>query len=644
VAEAIVYCDVCNRMIMPSAFRDAIISPQKSVCPQCLSKLEPEDRERIKAKFGTAEMRALQETSPAARAASGSAEKRRRTPTRHMRAVSAEEEAVARPNAWGVPALAVGGGLLLSIIMGLIFMGGGGGSPASPPPKRAANTTAAPPSAPAATPAAAKLVEIRTILESGASAHAEARRKLVAFPDFFGGTPEAAEAKALLDEIDAAHAKRQEEEFGKVLAGAIASAVGGEFDKAEASIRSMEKRFGDETWFESRGKTAVAETLAEITRLRAEEKGRNARSEAQRAEARRREIAATLGRARAELAEGRFDEAKKLVADSSKWPADERSQADDLALEIQRKEVAAAAGLRARAYAPAMKLTRELVADGRWREALAECGKALEAKPADKDAAELLAEITRRIVFRRRLTLNLGPGVKMYFVYIKPGTFVMGGDGELEADAPKQGVEKPKHRVAITKGFYLGKYEVTQGQFETLMGSNPSTYKQPDGPVHMVTWDEAVEFCSKAGEKTRREMRLPTEAEWEYACRAGTTSPYSFGDDAAKLAVHDWYDKNSGAKPHPVGKKRPNPWGLYDIHGNVWEWVSDWYSADYYALGPMANPTGPKEGNARLLRGGGWTDNAHWCRSAIRYTQTPGIRRDYLGFRALVVPDHSRDR
>jgi formylglycine-generating enzyme required for sulfatase activity len=447
---------------------------------------------------------------------------------------------------------------------------------------------------------------------------------LVGFADFFGNTPEAPKAKALLVEIDAAYAKRAEKALANATVEARASAGRRDYDGAVSKLRSVERLFGDGVWLKSEGKAAIDKALAEIETLRAKDP--------------RKAIAATLKKAAEELRAGRLEAASKLIAGRGTWPTEERSLGDKLAGEIKLKTAAALAQRRAKQSTcdAAMKRAGVYVGMKRWKEASLECEKALEAKPDDKKASALFAEITRRIVVKPTLSLDLGGGVRMMFVYIKPGTFVMGGDGELQADAPKQGVEKPKHTVAITKGFYLGKYEVTQRQFEALMGSNPSTSKNPDGPVHMVTWTEAVEFCRRAGEKTRRQMRLPTEAEWAYACKAGTTTPYSFGKDASKLGEYAWYDANTGDNARRVGRKLPNPWGLYDMHGNVFEWVSDWYSADYYALGPKANPTGPKEGQVRLLRGGGWTDNAHWCRSAIRYTQAPTIRRGYLGFRAAI--------
>jgi formylglycine-generating enzyme required for sulfatase activity len=195
----------------------------------------------------------------------------------------------------------------------------------------------------------------------------------------------------------------------------------------------------------------------------------------------------------------------------------------------------------------------------------------------------------------RDLTLDLGDGVTMEMVYIKPGTFVMGG--ESTTDGRFECVEAPKHEVTLTRGFYLGKYEVTQAQYEAIMGSNPSrSTKAPDCPVDNVSEQDAREFCAKLAEKTGQEARLPTEAEWEYASRAGKDTKWFFGDDPAKLGDYAWFKDNADGKSHAVGLKKPNPWGLYDIYGNVCERISDKYSRSYYSISPKVDPTGPSQG------------------------------------------------
>jgi len=285
-------------------------------------------------------------------------------------------------------------------------------------------------------------------------------------------------------------------------------------------------------------------------------------------------------------------------------------------------------------YESAVKRAQELVARRSWKVAVEECEKALDLRPGDGRASELLAEARRHIEPEPTLTLELAPGVTMELVHIKPGVFTMGGD--MDSKYGWVGVEKPKHEVAITRGFYLGKYEVTQAQYEAVMGGNPSSWKEANRPVEQVSWTDAAEFCRRASEKTRREVRLPTEAEWEYACRAGTTTDWSHGNDSATLGEYAWYLANADRQTHPVGEKKPNAWGLYDMHGNVWEWVADWYSAGYYASSPREDPPGPAGGDNRLLRGGGWYLDGSFARSASRRNWLLSDRHSDMGLRAAV--------
>ena len=219
------------------------------------------------------------------------------------------------------------------------------------------------------------------------------------------------------------------------------------------------------------------------------------------------------------------------------------------------------------------------------------------------------------------------------------------------------------HQVTLTQGFELGVYEVTQEQYEQVMGTNPSQFKGPQNPVEQVSWDEAVEFCRKlsalpAEKQAGYVYRLPTEAEWEYACRAGTTTEYSSGDSDSELGDYAWYGNNSGdqqidalniwntdednyidrlsennCRTHPVGGKKPNGWGLYDMHGNVYEWCQDWYGS--YPSGSVTDPTGAASGSLRVLRGGSWFNYSDYCRSAYRSGNTPDYRYINLGFRVL---------
>jgi formylglycine-generating enzyme required for sulfatase activity len=195
----------------------------------------------------------------------------------------------------------------------------------------------------------------------------------------------------------------------------------------------------------------------------------------------------------------------------------------------------------------------------------------------------------------REMTLDLGDGVTMELVYIKPGTFVMGG--ESKTDGRFQCVEVPKHEVKLTRGFYLGKYEVTQAQYQAIMGSNPSrSTKGPNCPVDNISKNSAVEFCERLAERSGRDVRLPTEAEWEYASRAGRDTKWFFGSDSSRIGEYAWFKGNAVGKSHPVGQKKPNPWGLYDIYGNVCERISDTYARNYYAQSPKVDPTGPRQG------------------------------------------------
>ena len=195
----------------------------------------------------------------------------------------------------------------------------------------------------------------------------------------------------------------------------------------------------------------------------------------------------------------------------------------------------------------------------------------------------------------KELKLVLADGVTMEFVYIPPGKFTMGGDrqqkeGDFLADTPK-------HEVTLTRGFYLGKYEMTQAQYAAVMGKEQgSSAKGPDVPVDGVKPSRALLLCDELSAKTGREVRLPSEAEWEYAARAGTNTRWSFGDDASKLGEYAWFKDNAEGKSHPVGQKKPNPWGLYDMYGNIAEFVRDEHQEDYYAKSPKENPTGPSLG------------------------------------------------
>ena len=226
--------------------------------------------------------------------------------------------------------------------------------------------------------------------------------------------------------------------------------------------------------------------------------------------------------------------------------------------------------------------------------------------------------------------------IGMEFVKIPSGSYMRGcnpNSGNCESR------ETPQRRISISS-FWIGKYEVTQEQWVAVMGSNPSKFKGRTNPVEQVSWNDAQEFVRRLNAKEgHNRYRLPTEAEWEYAARAGSTTAYSFGDDAGELGAYAWYDGNSGDKTHPVGQKRPNAWGLYDIHGNVWEWVQDWYGEKYSRSDASTDPRGPSSGEFRVLRGGGWDNNAGYCRSAVRNFYTPVFHYEFYGFRLALSPE-----
>jgi len=218
----------------------------------------------------------------------------------------------------------------------------------------------------------------------------------------------------------------------------------------------------------------------------------------------------------------------------------------------------------------------------------------------------------------------------MEFKLIPAGTFIM-GDARVDKDWTP-------HEVILTTSFKMGVHEVTQAQYEQVMGVNPSEFKGADNPVEKVSWDDAVEFCRRLSDLPAEKAagnvyRLPTEAEWEYACRAGMTTKYSFGDDESDLGDYAWYGDNSDGNTHPVGGKKPNAWGLYDMHGNVWEWCQDWYWD--YPSGSVTDPRGPR-GSNRVVRGGSWGFTAEGCRSADRYGLGPSDRNG--GFRVSLSP------
>jgi formylglycine-generating enzyme required for sulfatase activity len=237
-------------------------------------------------------------------------------------------------------------------------------------------------------------------------------------------------------------------------------------------------------------------------------------------------------------------------------------------------------------------------------------------------------------------TITTPTGIEM--VLIPAGSFMMGSDSGDDD-------EKPAHKVTVT-GLYMDRYEVTQKAYQSLMGTNPSKFTDPLKPVERVSWLSAIKYCNMRSAKEGLQpcynlqtaecnfsatgYRLPTEAEWEYACRAGTTGDFSFGDNPAELAANAWLKSNSNQSTHPVGQKPPNRWGLYDMYGNVAEWCNDRYGEKEYATKAGDNPRGPATGNERVLRGGSWRGGADRCRSSARASETPGLADVCFGYEA----------
>ncbi|MFC1565061.1 formylglycine-generating enzyme family protein [candidate division KSB1 bacterium] len=206
---------------------------------------------------------------------------------------------------------------------------------------------------------------------------------------------------------------------------------------------------------------------------------------------------------------------------------------------------------------------------------------------------------------------------------IQPGEFMMGSmDG--------RSVEKPVHLVKLDE-FYINKYEVTQREWQAIMGNNRSNFKGDNRPAEKVNWSDQEEFFRRLTAISGKKYRLPTEAEWEYACRAGSSTKYCFGDSESQLGEYAWYSSNSESTTHDVGQKKPNAWDLYDMHGNVWEWCSDWYGS--YSPAPVDNPEGPASGQHRVLRGGSYHYPGDLSRSAYRNYCRLDHRNDTIGFR-----------
>ena len=238
---------------------------------------------------------------------------------------------------------------------------------------------------------------------------------------------------------------------------------------------------------------------------------------------------------------------------------------------------------------------------------------------------------THPTVSDNTISIPVKDGISIDMVCVEAGTFTMGATAEMNDPYDK---EKPTHRVTLTNDYYIGKYEVTQALWQTVMGNNPSKFKGDNLPVEHVSWKDCKKFLSKLNRITGKMFRLPTEAEWEYAARGGNKSrgyQYSGSNNLSDVA---WYDDNSGNKTHAVGTKQPNELGIYDMSGNVWEWCQNWYGA--YSSPSQVNPTGANSGSCRVCRGGCWGSGARNCRSSCRYYDTPDNRYYALGLRLVL--------
>ncbi|MCP4263158.1 MAG: formylglycine-generating enzyme family protein [Planctomycetes bacterium] len=241
--------------------------------------------------------------------------------------------------------------------------------------------------------------------------------------------------------------------------------------------------------------------------------------------------------------------------------------------------------------------------------------------------------------------------IGMKLVYIPDGSFMM-GSGDSAAQLAKEYNRKevffkqelPQHQVRISKGFWMGQTEVTQGQYESVINAQPWSGKDKvredvNNPAVYVSWEDAAAFCMKLSQHEGKTYRLPTEAEWEYACRAGTTTCFSFDDSDSSLGEYAWYVDNTvmvrQEYAHSVGQKKPNPWGLYDMHGNVWEWCSDWFDNGYYSKNPSIDPKGPSSGTYRSARGGSWSYFMFDLRCSTRGCFDPVLRLNSVGFRVV---------
>jgi formylglycine-generating enzyme required for sulfatase activity len=377
--------------------------------------------------------------------------------------------------------------------------------------------------------------------------------------------------------------------------------------------------------------------------------------------------------------DGDLEKTKAVMAEIEKFQKDKNVAADSTVPEIRKLQAAAAKQMSDMEMDKARKVTtlatqydaalerlqKELTKAGKLDEATAiqeernkvknsdyllsasRVAATMPGKESTTDTAEKPSKKPVTALLDRTIELNLGKGVKMKLTLIQAGKFIMGSP---EAEAGRSPHEGPQREVTISKPFYMGVCEVRQDEYETVMNNNPSEFKGKKLPVEMVTWDDALAFCKMVSTASGKNVRLPTEAEWEYACRAGTRSRFSYGDkdedfckygnycDRSCTASREWRDeKHSDGfdKTAPVGSFKPNAWGLYDMHGNIWEWCSDRMSESYEGLSSL-DPQGIDSGNVRVVRGGGWGGPPAHLRSAKRMGLAPGVKHPSGGFRVVV--------
>ena len=403
----------------------------------------------------------------------------------------------------------------------------------------------------------------------------------------------------------------------------------------QRQTREAERRRAEEAERQRQIREAAARQAREAEQRRAQEAERQrqtreaAARQAEEAERRRAEEAERQRQIR-EAAARQAEEAERRRAEEAERQRQIREAAARQAEEAERQRQTREAAARQAEEAERQRQTREAAA----RQA-EEAERQRQTREAAARQAREAEQRRAQEAERQREANELVNTIGMEFVRIEVGTFRMGAPARRAGRSD----DRSRYTIHISQPFYLGKYEVTQGQWRAVLGDNPSHFTDCGDtcPVENVSWEDAQAFIEELNLREGiRVYRLPTEAEWEYATRAGTRTVYSFGNTKSQLRAYGWYRDNSDNTTHPVRGKRPNGWGLYDLHGNVWEWVADWYGD--YPSGRVTDPQGPSSGTHRVIRGGGWRYNARDCRTASRGIGMPGFRSSYVGFRLARTP------